>query len=106
MPPVKSAKQYTIPVETLRDRLECCQKNESKQAVGQLNIGEFPESPAGASEHLPEIQSNENFHFLKWLHRTNGSDLAVVVHAKHGHRVLKIVSLIDAHRGCILIFPA
>lgn len=95
---MKSARQYTVPVQTLRDRLEWCRKDESKHNVALLDIGEFPESSPSTSKSPPELGCDEKFHFLKWLHRSNGSDLAIVDHVKHGRRVLKMVSMIRAHQ--------
>lgn len=88
---VKPARQHSMPVQTLLDRLELCQKDEVK-LFAQLDIGEFPESSSAASEYAPELGSDEKFHFLKWLH---GSDLAIVEHVKHGRRVLKIAYMPD-----------
>jgi hypothetical protein len=98
MSTVTPACHYVVPVSELYRRLEWYQKDEAG-CIGQLDIGNFPESTSAASECLEELASDKQFVFRKWLHRSNRSDLALVDHVSHGTVVLKIVSLLRAHRS-------
>jgi hypothetical protein len=98
MSTVTPARHYLVPVSELRRRLEWCQEHEAER-IDQLDIGNFPESTSAASECLEELASDKKFVFRKWLHRSNNSDLALVDHVSHGTVVLKIVSLLRAHRS-------
>ncbi|KAF7507346.1 hypothetical protein GJ744_010663 [Endocarpon pusillum] len=91
MPPTMQARQYTIPTTTLLGRLEWCQKDEAK-FFPELDIGEFPSRVPADSKPHPELDDKVSFRFVRWLHRSNGSDLALVELPNHPLRVLKIVS--------------
>jgi hypothetical protein len=97
MSTVTPACHYVVPVSELYRRLEWCQEYEAER-IDQLDIGNFPESTSAASECLEEL-ADKKFVFRKWLHRSNRSDLALVDHVSRGTVVLKIVSLLRAHRS-------
>ncbi|ERF68467.1 hypothetical protein EPUS_03785 [Endocarpon pusillum Z07020] len=83
------ARQYTIPTTTLLQRLEWCQKDEAKFFC-ELDIGEFPSRVPAGSKPFPELDDKLNFRFVRWLYRSNGSDLALVELPNHPLTVLKI----------------
>lgn len=91
MPPAVQTRQYTVPTATLLRRLEWCQKDEAK-FFNNLDIGEFPDRVPADRKPLPEPDDKLNFRFLRWLHRSNGSDVALVELPNHPPSVLKIVS--------------
>jgi hypothetical protein len=101
MSSVTSARQYLLPLGILLHRLEVCQEDEAR-FFDQLDIGGFPNATPAASQSLRELGSIPGLRFLKWLHRSNGSDVALIEHSSHALRVLKIVSVIDAHHGRVL----
>lgn len=98
MATVTPARHYVVSVRELRRRLEWCHEDEAGR-IGQLDIGRFPESTSAASGCLEKLASDKKFVFHKWLHRSNRSDVALVDHVSHGAVVLKIVSLLRAHRS-------
>ena len=91
MLPTVQARQHTIPTTTLLQRLEWCQKDEAK-FFRELDIGEFPGCVPADSKPLPELDDKVSFRLVRWLYRSNGSDLALVELPNHPLSVLKIVS--------------
>ena len=74
---MKSAQHYKVPVDTLLARLEIFQ-TATERVLDQFDIGEFPECTLATSQSLPELDPMVGFLFLKWLYRSDSSDVAPV----------------------------
>lgn len=81
-----------VDVEILEARLRTREPGRTPAKLAILDIGTFPTSPPASTQEIPERAAAENFHFLKWIHRSNNSDLALVTLQNDSNlKILKIV---------------
>lgn len=88
---------YCLPVNVLDARLKKRPPGRTPEHLAHLDIGPFPSIPPASTPDIPKRPSGENFHFLKWVHRSNNSDLALVKLQNDADlKILKIVTFFIA----------
>jgi hypothetical protein len=83
---------HSLPVEILEARLKQRPPGRTPAHLAYLDIGTFPSISPGSLREIPKRPQGEKLHFLKWIHRTNNSDLALV--ALQNDSDLKILKII------------
>lgn len=85
---------HEMPIEELLARLDHRPPGTTPAYLAKLDIGIFP-STLYTKEDLRQLNAvDHTFHFLRWIHRNNGSDVALIKWKDQpGLHVLKIVSV-------------
>lgn len=61
--------------------------------LADFDIGTFPSISPPSLQEIPQLSTGVPFHFLKWIHRSNNSDIALVtLQNQSDKKILKIVS--------------
>jgi hypothetical protein len=104
-PPVKTIRNSPVKpvsklsVTDLEERLKHRPPGRTAAHLAHLDIGDFPNiSPPTTTQELPQLPPAEKFHFRKWIHRTNNSDVALVTLQNDSKlKILKIVMSLTIH---------
>ena len=82
-----------LPIDVLAARLKQRPPGRTPEHLLHLDIGEFSSIPSSMIRDIPQLPPGEKFHFRKWIHRTNNSDLALVTLQNDPKpKILKIVT--------------
>lgn len=73
-----AASDCIVNVEILEARLRNREPGRTAAILAHLDIGTFRSIPPASTQEIPKRAPAEEFHFLKWIHRSNNSDLALV----------------------------
>ena len=85
-------RDYVLNIETLEARLKHRRPGRTPAILKHLDIGTFPHISPASTQEVPQRPPDEKFHFLKWVHRSNNSDLAVV--KLQNDPVMKILKIV------------
>lgn len=89
-----------LSVTDLEKRLKHRPDGRTPAHLAHLDIGDFPSispSTTTTAQELPQRSPAEKYHFRKWIHRTNNSDLALVSLPNDPNwKILKIVIIFQA----------
>jgi hypothetical protein len=81
-----------IPTKSVMAQLDHGLPGGRAEHLAHFDIGTFPSIPQPAMQTIPMLATTTCFHFLKWLHRSNRSDLALVTLPNESDiKVLKMV---------------
>src|SRR5947209_14885660 len=82
---------HCLPPEALQARLQQRAPGRTPAHLATFDIGTFPSVVPPPTQEIPQL-TGVNFEFLKWIHRTNNSDLALVRSQNTSDlKILKIV---------------
>ncbi|KAF7502181.1 hypothetical protein GJ744_006770 [Endocarpon pusillum] len=82
----------SLSVTELEKRLKNRRPGRSPSHLAHLDIGTLPSVAAHSVQKIARRRSDERFHFLKWLYRSNNSDIALITLPNDANeKVLKIL---------------
>jgi hypothetical protein len=76
--PSPAGNVHELPVKVLVTRLTERPSGRTRAHLTHLDIGTFPTTSTVHDVEIPKRPPGEEYRFLKWIHRTNDSDIALV----------------------------
>lgn len=67
-----------LPIETLEAGLSNRPYGRTPEKLALLDIGTFPSIPSPSTRDILQRPPDGKLRFVKWIHRTNNSDLALI----------------------------